>query len=358
MHTPSAFDERLAVYPGVTLSTAQFASTTDNNDYWSKHNGNFFESASSSAWSLPTEINTGMNSIGSIGSTGWRQASMQANALASYSSSTQILFTHSLYNNSLRNATEGTSLPTGIDTTSMNSIGSIGSTGRRQASMHANAPASYSSSTRILCYNNSLRNATQGTESKHLAVEFFKTAQAEAKSAPSAPMDNELYGGSSKCDSDVDVPTGQHATVAATLPSQDRSSLLEVKPRPRRRKFGKGGKHSLGGRPSHIDGGQAVPIQLTASLLRQHFAMPLHDAARKLGICATAVKKVCRKMGIMQWPFQRLKPIQCRLAKLRLFHHNRTQSVGAQGALEMALEIKQLEAQENILLQGLDNTAL
>jgi len=46
--------------------------------------------------------------------------------------------------------------------------------------------------------------------------------------------------------------------------------------------------------------------------------MPLNTAAQTLGICATALKKVCRKMDIHEWPFQKLKPIQRRLAKLRV----------------------------------------
>jgi len=291
------------------LCSFESAATTDDNDYWSEDNGNFFDYASSSAWVPPTEMDTtGMNSLGNIGSAGWREASMQASALASYNSSTQILFTHSQYN--------------------------------------------------------SLSNGAEGTASETVAVDSFKSAQVDSKGvSSSAPIDDALgrcHSGSSSgsCYSDIDVPAGQRAVVAVTLPGEDHTTLLEVKPRPRRRKFGKGGKHSLGGRPNRVDEGQAVPIQLTAALLRQHFAMPLHDAARALGICATAVKKVCRKMGIKQWPFQRLKPIQSRLAKLRLLHRNRTRTVGAQGAAEMALEIKQLEAQESILLQGFDDSAL
>ena len=32
--------------------------------------------------------------------------------------------------------------------------------------------------------------------------------------------------------------------------------------------------------------------------------MPLHDAATKLGLCATAIKKACRRFGILRWPFR------------------------------------------------------
>ena len=94
--------------------------------------------------------------------------------------------------------------------------------------------------------------------------------------------------------------------------------VMNVKPRVRRRKFGHGDKHSLGGRPtSFVDNEYLTPIALTLEALRTHFGKPLCEAARSIGICATALKKTCRKLGIKEWPFQRIKPIQKRLAKLQ-----------------------------------------
>eukprot|EP00802_Teleaulax_amphioxeia_P012714 Tamp_12759.p1 GENE.Tamp_12759~~Tamp_12759.p1 ORF type:complete len:438 (+),score=68.37 Tamp_12759:22-1314(+) len=45
-------------------------------------------------------------------------------------------------------------------------------------------------------------------------------------------------------------------------------------------------------------------VVVTAEILEQHFDMPLHDAATKLGLCATAIKKACRRFGILRWPFR------------------------------------------------------
>ena len=125
--------------------------------------------------------------------------------------------------------------------------------------------------------------------------------------------------------------------------------IMEVKPRLRRRKFGEGSKHSLGGRPLKMqEGNRSTAVALTPDMLRACFGMPLHEAARTLGICATAVKKCCRKMGIMQWPFQRLKPIQSRLVKLQASPSKETP--------EVKREIRDLQAQQNALMdiQGLD----
>jgi len=293
----------------------RFETATDNHDFWSEEIGDFSDYASSSAWFPPTDMHTnGMNDIGNVVSAEWHEASVQENAQENYDSNAQILLTRRQY-----------------------------------------------------C---GLSNSAEGIASEPVAVESFNTAQVEAKSASSplsAPRHNapgRCHSGSSSgsCDSALDVPVWQRARVAVTLPGKGpgkgHSTQLEVRTRPRRRKFGDGGKQSLGGRPNRVDEGPAMRIQLTAALLRQHFAMPLHDAAHELGICATAVKKVCRKMGIMRWPFQRLKPIQSRLAKLRLLHCNKICTVGAEGAAEVAVEIKQLEAQESSLLQGFDDTAL
>jgi hypothetical protein len=123
------------------------------------------------------------------------------------------------------------------------------------------------------------------------------------------------------------------------------SLVLQVKPRVRRRKFGRGDKHSLGGRPIHIvNEGYLTPIAVTPEALRAYFDKPLHEAARSLGICATAVKKICRKMGIKEWPFQRIKPIRKRIAKLQ----------SSTMTPDVLREVNKLQNQELALMQGLD----
>lgn len=107
-------------------------------------------------------------------------------------------------------------------------------------------------------------------------------------------------------------------TLEAVLLKSLCALTVEIKPRLHRRKFGAGSKHSLGGRPNHVlEEGHVSPVALTPEVLRTCFVMPLHEAARTLGIFATAVKKCCRKIGIKRWPFQALKLIQSRLFKLQ-----------------------------------------
>lgn len=48
------------------------------------------------------------------------------------------------------------------------------------------------------------------------------------------------------------------------------------------------------------------PVVLDEATLSQLFTLPLHKAAVKLGISATAMKSACRKLGIKKWPYRAL----------------------------------------------------
>ena len=48
------------------------------------------------------------------------------------------------------------------------------------------------------------------------------------------------------------------------------------------------------------------PVILNEATLSQLFTLPLHKAAVKLGISATAMKSACRKLGIKKWPYRAL----------------------------------------------------
>ena len=48
------------------------------------------------------------------------------------------------------------------------------------------------------------------------------------------------------------------------------------------------------------------PVVLNEATLSQLFTLPLHKAAVKLGISATAMKSACRKLGIKKWPYRAL----------------------------------------------------
>jgi len=49
------------------------------------------------------------------------------------------------------------------------------------------------------------------------------------------------------------------------------------------------------------------PVVLNLETLEQYYGVPLHVAAKKLGICQTAIKKVCRRLGIKKWPYKEMR---------------------------------------------------
>ena len=43
--------------------------------------------------------------------------------------------------------------------------------------------------------------------------------------------------------------------------------------------------------------------------LSRYFHMPINDVSSELGICATLLKKICRKHGIKRWPHRKIKSL-------------------------------------------------
>ncbi|TVU28504.1 hypothetical protein EJB05_20023, partial [Eragrostis curvula] len=49
---------------------------------------------------------------------------------------------------------------------------------------------------------------------------------------------------------------------------------------------------------------------LTFELVSRHFGMPINQAAKKLNVGLTVLKKRCRELGIPRWPHRKLKSLQ------------------------------------------------
>jgi hypothetical protein len=45
---------------------------------------------------------------------------------------------------------------------------------------------------------------------------------------------------------------------------------------------------------------------ITPELLREYFHMPISQAAKCLGLCATLLKTICRKKNIYRWPYRQV----------------------------------------------------
>merc|ERR1712166_531909 len=55
---------------------------------------------------------------------------------------------------------------------------------------------------------------------------------------------------------------------------------------------------------------------LTFQDLQTDFDQPLAAVARKLNVCTTLFKKICRHFGIKRWPFRKLKSLEKKIALL------------------------------------------
>jgi len=53
-------------------------------------------------------------------------------------------------------------------------------------------------------------------------------------------------------------------------------------------------------------------IVLTIAMVEPFFGTPLKNAAFHMGLCPTALKSVCRKLGIQRWPYQQKRVLEVR----------------------------------------------
>eukprot|EP00287_Rhodomonas_sp_CCMP768_P003190 CAMPEP_0196720624 /NCGR_PEP_ID=MMETSP1091-20130531/3383_1 /TAXON_ID=302021 /ORGANISM="Rhodomonas sp., Strain CCMP768" /LENGTH=201 /DNA_ID=CAMNT_0042061915 /DNA_START=438 /DNA_END=1039 /DNA_ORIENTATION=- len=100
---------------------------------------------------------------------------------------------------------------------------------------------------------------------------------------------------------------------------------------------------SPGGASAH---GSRAPV-LSEKELREHFNMPLNEVAKKYGMCTTALKKLCRKYGVMQWPHRKLRSLEKKIASLKAEQRYTTDG---QGHLDD--EIRKLELHREALVSG------
>lgn len=54
----------------------------------------------------------------------------------------------------------------------------------------------------------------------------------------------------------------------------------------------------------HKKNGRKEGVVVTMDILQTVFHMPLHKACNALGVCATALKRACRKLGVLKWPYR------------------------------------------------------
>ena len=85
----------------------------------------------------------------------------------------------------------------------------------------------------------------------------------------------------------------------------------------------------------------------TLDELSQYFHLPINEVAKELGVCATVLKKICRKNGIKRWPHRKIKSLARMIETLQSI----TPSSPADAAALQA-EIDALETKKPFLMRN------
>ncbi|CAL5439609.1 unnamed protein product [Camellia sinensis] len=57
--------------------------------------------------------------------------------------------------------------------------------------------------------------------------------------------------------------------------------------------------------------------KLTVKDLIGYFHIPIEEAAKKLNVCPTVMKKICRKYGLSRWPYRKIRSIERQISERR-----------------------------------------
>eukprot|EP01132_Coremiostelium_polycephalum_P001432 gene1432-1806_t len=80
--------------------------------------------------------------------------------------------------------------------------------------------------------------------------------------------------------------------------------------------------------------------------LSKYFHLPINSVAKEIGICATVLKKICRKNGIPRWPHRKIKSIDKMIANLE-----NTTPKNQEEQIKISNEIQSLKRKKSHLIK-------
>ncbi|KAK9142226.1 hypothetical protein Syun_011626 [Stephania yunnanensis] len=83
--------------------------------------------------------------------------------------------------------------------------------------------------------------------------------------------------------------------------------------------------------------------------LEAYFHLPIEVAAKKLAMCPTVLKKICRKHGMLRWPHRKIKSIDRQILSLRVSLREKNEEVNA----PVRAKIETLKQEREQILKGM-----
>ncbi|KAL6000678.1 hypothetical protein ACLOJK_006404 [Asimina triloba] len=80
-----------------------------------------------------------------------------------------------------------------------------------------------------------------------------------------------------------------------------------------------------------------------------HFHLPIQAAAKKLSVCSTVLKKICRRNGLRRWPYRKVKSLDRRIRELQ----KSVRDVNGRGCESVRDEIEQLRQERAHICAGM-----
>ncbi|XP_024930473.3 uncharacterized protein LOC112491998 [Ziziphus jujuba] len=88
--------------------------------------------------------------------------------------------------------------------------------------------------------------------------------------------------------------------------------------------------------------------RLTLMDLKEYLHLPIEEAARRMNVCPTVVKKICRRNGLTRWPHRKIKSIRKQISNLLPSLH----SEDARTRINAQTEINRLQQQVTNICAG------
>lgn len=87
---------------------------------------------------------------------------------------------------------------------------------------------------------------------------------------------------------------------------------------------------------------------MTLNDLVPFFHLPIEKASRKLRLCATVVKKICRRSGVGRWPYRKINSINNQITRLSA----KISSIHSEERVYAEAEIQRLQDQIAFICSG------